>query len=292
MIQGILLKGYSGFYYVYAEDRVWECSLRGRFRIREQGFYPGDRVQILPGQGDKATIEKVEPRRNLLVRPAIANVDQALLVFAIASPQPDFNLLDRLLIQVEAAFVNPLIIFTKADRIAEQEESALAQLDTYAKIGYTVLKVSSQTGAGCRQVGEHLAGKVSVLAGPSGVGKSSLLNRLSPGLALKTGQVSAKSQRGRHTTRHVALMPSCGGLVADTPGFSSLDLPPMKRQELALYFPEFADFQNQCRFKSCLHDQEPDCAVKQAVELGDIFLHRYEHYRQFLQEVISSERSY
>ncbi|HEY8875430.1 MAG TPA: ribosome small subunit-dependent GTPase A [Desulfosporosinus sp.] len=296
MIEGVLLKGYGGFYYVYAEDRVWECSLRGRFRVKAQDFLPGDRVRILPVEGDKATIEAVEPRRNALSRPTIANVDQALLVFAMTSPKPDLNLLDRLLIQVTYEEIEPILVFTKLDKFKEvalitgSEEHAIT--DVYRTMGYTVFEVSNETGQGIEQVSTRLKGRISVLAGPSGVGKSSLFNALSPGKKLKTGELSVKSKRGRHTTRHVELMVCAGGLVADTPGFSSLFLPNMKRAELAECFPEFAERRRQCRFNSCIHDKEPNCAIKEALENGEIAPFRYEHYLTFLQEVIEAERRY
>jgi len=296
MIEGVLLKGYGGFYYVYAEDRVWECSLRGRFRVKVQDFLPGDRVKILPDEGDKATIEAVEPRRNALSRPTIANVDQAILVFAMTSPKPDLNLLDRLLVQVTDAEIEPIIVFTKLDKFKEAalltSTEGHAITDGYRKIGYTVFEVSSETGQGIDEVATWLKDKISVLAGPSGAGKSSLFNALSPGKKLKTGELSLKSKRGRHTTRHVELMVCAGGLVADTPGFSSLFIPAMKRAELAECFPEIAQRRHQCRFSSCIHFKEPNCAIKEALESGEISSLRYEHYLTFLQEVIATERKY
>ncbi|MGE4271451.1 MAG: ribosome small subunit-dependent GTPase A [Desulfitobacterium sp.] len=297
MISGILLKGYSGFYYVFAEGRVWECSLRGRFRIRNQEFLPGDRVKILPGAGMKATIEEVEPRRNALVRPTIANVDQAFLVFAYVSPEPDLNLLDRLIIQVTAAQIKPVIIMNKLD-LARSEADPSGKtisadgLDFYRELGYDLIKVSTKTREGLEELQEQINGKVTVLAGPSGVGKSSLLNALSPDLELKTGDVSQKLKRGRHTTRHVELMVCGEGLLADTPGFSSLYLPEMKREELTDYFVEFRGAVGQCRFANCMHHKEPDCAVKAAVASGMIQPSRYAHYGQFLEEVIAAERRY
>lgn len=295
MIEGVLLKGYGGFYYVYAEDRVWECSLRGRFRVKDQDFLPGDRVKILPDEENKATIEAVEPRRNALIRPTIANVDQAILVFAMTSPKPDLNLMDRLLIQVTDAEIDPILVFTKLDKYEEDLKNGSEELtimDVYRKIGYTVFEVSNETGQGIDLVGAGLKDKISVLAGPSGAGKSSLFNALSPGKKLKTGELSLKSKRGRHTTRHVELMVCAGGLVADTPGFSALFLPNMNRLELAECFPEFAQRRSQCRFSSCIHDKEPNCAIKEALENGEIASSRYEHYLIFLQEVIAAERKY
>ena len=295
MLEGVLLKGYSGFYYVYAEGRVWECSLRGRFRIKDQDFLPGDRVKILAVGEDKAAIEGVKPRQNALTRPTIANVDQALLVFAMTSPKPDLNLLDRLLIQVTDENIEPIIVFTKLDRfMADASESGakFSIADVYRKIGYTVFEVSNETGQGVEDAKARLKEKISVLAGPSGAGKSSFFNALSQGKKLQTGKISWKSKRGRHTTRHVELMVCAGGLVADTPGFSSLFLPAMKRAELAGFFPEFIQYHGRCRFNSCLHDKEPDCAVKQALQDGEISPFRYEHYQIFLHEVIETERRY
>ncbi|SPF54994.1 putative ribosome biogenesis GTPase RsgA [Candidatus Desulfosporosinus infrequens] len=295
MIAGVLLKGYGGFYYVFAEDRVWECSLRGRFRVQEQDFLPGDRVKILTEEGSKATIESVEPRRNSLSRPAIANVDQALLVFAMTSPKPDLNLLDRLLVQVTYAEIEPVLVFTKLDKyeaVLTIDAVEPTITDVYRQIGYNVFEVSNETGQGIEEVRAQLVERVSVLAGPSGSGKSSLFNALSPGKKLKTGEISLKSKRGRHTTRHVELMVCSGGLVADTPGFSALFLPTMKRAELADCFPEFAQRRRQCRFNSCLHDKEPNCAIKEALASGEISAVRYEHYLIFLQEVIEAERRY
>lgn len=289
LIQGTLMKGYAGFYYVYAEDRVWECSLRGRFRVKKQDFIPGDKVLILPGSGDKGTIEKVLERQNVLVRPTIANVDQALLIFAEKTPDPDYNLLDRLLVQIGKEQIDCLLIFTKSDLVKDLSNSAA---EYYRRIGYQVLSVSNKTKQGIPEVAEYLQGRISVLAGPSGVGKSSLLNALEPGHMLKTGEVSDKIGRGKHTTRHVELISVNGGLVADTPGFSSLNMPEMKREELQDYFPEFDEYRRLCRFKSCLHDREPVCAVKDALEDSKILSSRYEHYLQFLKEVIEKERKY
>lgn len=288
LIQGTLMKGYAGFYYVYADDRVWECSLRGRFRVKKQDFIPGDKVIILQGTGEKATIEKVLERHNSLVRPSIANVDQALLVFASKTPEPDYNLLDRLLVQISRTGIDVLIVFTKSDLVKDAEET----IHYYRGIGYRVLQVSNKTGQGIQDVAQFLAGRISVLAGPSGSGKSSLLNSLEPGRGLKTGEVSVKIGRGKHTTRHVELLPLAGGLVADTPGFSSLNLPEMRREELQYYFPDLMIYQGDCKFKSCLHDKEPVCAVKEALEDCKILSSRYEHYLEFLKEVIEKKRRF
>ena len=288
LIQGTLMKGYAGFYYVYADDRVWECSLRGRFRVKKQDFIPGDQVQILPGTGDKATIEKVLERKNSLIRPTIANVDQVVLVFAGKNPDPDYNLLDRLLVQAEKTELDILIVFTKLD-LLDSKNNPID--DYYRSLEYSLINVSNKTKEGIEDLYPFFKDKISVLAGPSGAGKSSLINSLDPSKSLKTGEVSSKIGRGRHTTRHVELISIAGGLAADTPGFSSLYLTDMKREELQDYFSEFWNHRN-CRFKSCLHDKEPDCGVKDAVEKGLILESRYQHYLQFLKEVIDNERKY
>jgi len=289
LIQGTLMKGYGGFYYVYTDGRVWECSLRGRFRVKKQDFIPGDNVLILPGTGNKATIEKVLERKNLLTRPTIANVDQVFLVFACKTPDPDYNLLDRLLVQAGKARLSVSIIFTKSDLIEGIEDPTI---EYYRSVGYNVFRISNKTGEGTSDVKALLKGHLTVLAGPSGTGKSSLINTLSAASKAKTGEVSAKIGRGKHTTRHVELISVAGGLLADTPGFSSLFLPEMKREELQNYFPEFKDFSAGCKFKSCLHDREPVCAVKEAWKNGALLASRYQHYLQFLQEVIENERRY
>jgi len=288
--EGILLKGIGGFYFVEANGEIYQCRLRGRFRQEEKEFLPGDRVQfreIAPGQG---VIEGILPRKTKLERPAVANVDQVIIVMSLGEPPPDLELLDRLLILSLANGTEPIICWNKAD-IAKEEFIGLPSL--YQGIGYRVLVTSAKTGQGIELLRETLKGHISTFAGPSGVGKSSLLNAIQPGLNLKTGEVSRKMGRGRHTTRQVELLVlKEGGMVADTPGFSRLYLPEMKREELASYFLEMEPYESQCRFHSCLHRTEPDCAVRRAVEKGLIPRHRYEHYLKFLGEVIEAERSY
>lgn len=289
MEQGVLTKGYSGFYYVKSGERVWECKLRGRFRLKHQSFLPGDLVKFTPTGESTGVIEEVLPRHSELVRPPVANVDQAVIVMAMTSPEPDLFLLDRFLILVEASCLQSLICFNKADLASPERRQELIGL--YAQY-YRVIATSAVTGEGVDLLKEELKGKISVFAGPSGVGKSSLLNAVNPGLGLKTGTVSDKIKRGRHTTRHVELLElPFGGFVADTPGFSVLDLPEMKREELPLYYPEMGNLPP-CRFTTCLHNQEPGCSVKEAVAVGEIDRRRYEHYLAFLAEVIEKERRY
>ncbi|MEW6662658.1 MAG: ribosome small subunit-dependent GTPase A [Bacillota bacterium] len=289
---GILLKGYAGFYYVKTESEVLECSLRGRLRLKNQTFLAGDKVKVTSLGGGKGAIEEVLPRITELTRPPVANVDQVVVVMAMSSPPPDLMLMDRLLFGITYAGIKPIICWNKID--LWQGSPGVPWLpDIYAGIGYLSFPTSAKTGEGISQLREELKDRISVLAGPSGAGKSSLLNAVQPGLSLRTGQVSEKSQRGRHTTRHVELLcADLGGLVADTPGFSRLDLPPVKREEVAHYFPEMLDLLNGCRFSSCLHRQEPGCAVIQAVKDGRVPESRYQHYLEFLTEIIEKERRY
>lgn len=290
MIEGIILKGYSGHYYVSDQDTIWECSLRGRFKVEKQTVLPGDRVRVKTLNNGKGVIDEVMPRSSELLRPPIANVEQVILVFAIHQPEPNWALLDRMLILAEEAGINPLICFNKDDLMTSEDEINIGH---YKEI-YPVAITSAKTGDGIGIIEDFLRDKISVFAGPSGVGKSSLLNAVQPGLSLKTGAVSEKIHRGRHTTRHVELMPlSFGGLVADTPGFSSLDLVSMEPKDLVNYFPEFEDYEGNCKFTGCFHDKEPKCAVKEAVEKGEISSRRYENYQAFLAELkAAKERRY
>lgn len=292
MLKGILLKGYGGFYYVLVQTEIWECSLRGRFRVNKQDFLPGDHVRILPGGDHTATIEHVYPRTSQLARPSVANVEQVVLVFPLISPDPDTMLLDRILIQARWSGLEAAIIFTKIDLLKDQrgDEADLRLPEVYRRLGLPVLVLSNINGEGRGSAVSLLQGKISVMAGPSGAGKSSLLNMLDGELRLKTGPISEKIGRGRHTTRHVEILPVVGGLVADTPGFSALYLPPMAKEDLQEGFPEMVPYRQQCRFASCLHEHEPNCAVRDAVEEGLIAPERYEHYLYFLQEVMSQRK--
>jgi ribosome biogenesis GTPase len=314
-----LLKGYGGFYYVLARGEVWECTLRGRFRVKRQDFLPGDQVRILPGREAAptgaaasvsvsdptgaagpaakatATIEHVYPRSSVLARPSVANVGQVVLVFPLISPDPDYKLLDRILIQAWHSALEAALVFTKIDLLRDQRgpDADLSMSEVYRRMGLPVLVISNMDKDG-QYRGEAeglLRGKISVLAGPSGAGKSSFLNMLDGALRLKTGAVSEKIGRGRHTTRHVELLSVAGGLVADTPGFSALYLPRMDKEDLQHGFPEMAPYGRDCRFSSCVHEHEPRCAVREAVEEGLIHRQRYEHYLMFLHEV-KGQRKY
>lgn len=287
LAEGVVVRSYGGFWYVWEGSAVLECSLRGRFRYEKRHVLVGDKVLVRAEGGGKGVIEEILPRCNALTRPPIANVDQAVIVFAVREPDPSPQLLDRMLLVAEINRVRPLICFNKADLAAGGQVELLSR---YQNLYRTVL-TSATRGEGLDLLLGMLKGSTSVFAGPSGVGKSTILNSILPGVRLKTGELSAKLKRGRHTTRHVELIPlPGGGFVADTPGFSVLDLPAVEPAELSGYFPEMAALAGRCRFADCLHRQEPGCAVRAAVAGGSICGERYRHYLEFLEEVMAKRR--
>ncbi len=290
MLEGIVLKAYSGFYYVSIKTgQLVECSLRGRFRKEKAKVLPGDYVKISIINDEQGVVEELLPRETELLRPPIANVDQALVVVSLCDPVPDLVFLDRLVVYLERTLVTPVIIFNKIDLAMDEAEELI---NIYRDIGYSVISFSAKTGQGIEELYSFLPNHISVFAGPSGVGKSSILNALNPGLKLKTGDVSIKSRRGKHTTRYTELLQLNQGLVADTPGFSRIDLPEITREELSSLFAEMELVEERCRFNTCLHRKEPDCAVKIAVQQKRISAHRYQNYLRFLEEVIDLERSF
>lgn len=291
-VEGHIIKGYSGFYYVFRDGKVYECSLRGKNRQKKVRFLPGDAVEFSVIDGDKGVIESVLARKNELTRPPVANIDQVIITSAVADPAPDLWLIDRLTILSLWNEITPVICFNKGDLLSEDKRQALAAI--YEQAGFTTLVCSTREGWGVAELKSLLKGKISVLAGNSGVGKSSLMNTLGGAWSLATGAVSEKLKRGRHTTRHVELFAlDEDTLVADTPGFSSLQLPEdLTREMLCKLFPEMLPYLGECRFATCLHDSEPDCAVKEAVAQGKLSASRYEHYLEFLKEVIEQERRY
>jgi ribosome biogenesis GTPase len=292
-LEGLLIKGYGGFYYVDDGRKLWACSLRGRFRFRKQDFLPGDRVDFLVVDDVRQTgvIEAVLPRKNELLRPPVANMDQVVIVLAAVDPKPDLWLLDRLLLMIQTAGADPVICFNKQDL----DSDGLAEMiRIYEPAGFQTTVTSTVTGFGMEGLKALMRDRATVFAGPSGVGKSSLLNALAPELRLKTGEISEKLGRGRHTTRHVELLAlPFGGWVADTPGFSQVYLPErMKAANLAGLYPDFRPYADQCPFASCMHRDEPDCGVRAAAEACRLDPGRYERYRMFLNEALSAERRY
>ena len=291
-MQGKIIRGIGGFYYVHAEDGiVYECRAKGIFRKEKIKPLPGDNVEISPVQDEEkpaGNVDAILPRKNVLIRPAVANVDQALVVFAAASPKPNLNLLDRFLISMEQQQIPVVICFNKTDLVDVKEEELLR--DTYAH-SYPVQLISAANGEGIEEVQRLLDGKTTVVAGPSGVGKSSLTNQLQPHVQMEVGDISRKIERGRHTTRHTELIylrPHTYFL--DTPGFSSLYLTGIAYEELWQYFPEFVSYEPYCRFQGCMHISEPDCAVKEALAKGKIAASRYENYVMLAEELKNARK--
>lgn len=283
MEQGTVVKIHSNYYYVLCGDSLLECFLRGRLKKEKKQVMVGDNVCLQLTGKCTGVIEDIKPRKSCLKRPAAANLDQVIIVFSVKNPEPNTFLLDKFLVLAEEAGLEIIICWQKADLLSEAESTALGEM--YRRIGYPVLVCSAKTGYGLDQLRDCLKDKLSVFAGPSGVGKSALLNSLEQDLHLKTGELSAKIQRGKHTTRHVELLPlRSGGLVVDAPGFSSLDLSSIKPGELAKYFPDLRAYISDCP-SSCLHEKEKSCAVREAVESGKIDKIRYEHYLKLLNEL-------
>ncbi len=287
--EGVLLRAYGGFYIVLADGQEWSCSPRGRLKQSRQRLLPGDLVRMQELSAGKGVIEEIFPRKNQLLRPRIANVDQAVLVMACRDPEPDLLLLDRLLLSLALLGIEALICFNKCDLLSGAPPAPLA---AYAAVCRTLF-VSAETGESVETLRAALQDKTSVFAGQSGVGKSSLLNRLEPAFAREAGAISERLGRGRHTTRYVELLPlSPGALLADSPGFSLLDTPALPAGRLEDFYPEFAAHLGLCRFDSCSHVKEPDCAVKAALAAGGIDPGRYARYCTLYAELKEREGKY
>lgn len=289
---GKIIKGIAGFYYVHdGKDTVYQCRAKGIFRNRKMKPLVGDDVEysVLDPVDKEGNIEEILPRKNSLVRPAVANVDQALVLFALADPEPNFHLLDRFLVMMERAGVLVQICFNKLD-LCPKEKGITCQ-KMYEAAGYTVHLLSIKEGTGTDWIAKALRGKTTVLAGPSGVGKSSLTNLLQPGAGMETGEISEKIRRGKHTTRHSQLIyVEENTYLLDTPGFSSLFVDDLQPEKLQFYFPEFSAFTHACRFAGCVHIGERICGVKEAVDAEKISKSRYENYRLIYQELKDKRR--
>lgn len=282
MRKGRIIKALSGFYYVESDGEIYQCKARGKFRKRDLKPLVGDDCQFSYEEGSDGYILSLSSRKNELVRPPICNVDQALLVFS--AKEPDFSsiLLDRFLMVIESKKIEPIICISKIDLC--DKEDIEKKVEPYIIAGYKVIYVSSKDEVGLEPIKELLKDKVTVVTGQSGVGKSSLLNALDIQLNIDTNEISKALGRGKHTTRHVELIKMYDGYVADTPGFSSLELEG-EPVDIARGYHDFDEYADDCKFRGCLHDSEPYCAVKQAVEDGKISKERYEHYLMFLKEV-------
>ncbi len=289
MVSGTIIKGIGGFYYVDTGDNIYECRARGKFRKDNIIPLVGDIVDIEVDERTKqGYIINIHERKNQLIRPMVANVDQVVIVFAIKKPDIDMSLLQKFLVYAEYIGLKILVCLNKVD--LDQENEAEPIIKMLSSVPYDYICTSILENKGINELRDKLKEHVSVFAGPSGVGKSSLLNAVNPGLYLKTGEISRKTERGTHTTRHAELLKlSSGGMVVDTPGFTSFDLKDIEELELQYLFPEFNDYMN-CRYPSCKHYKEPDCGVKQALEKGYINPIRYEYYIQILCDLMKNRR--
>lgn len=284
---GIIVKAISSFYYVEAENKIYETKVRGNWRHNNVELVTGDRVEIevLDEENKKGIIFKGHKRDNLMKRPPIANTTQAILVFAVKSPDPNLSLIDRFLITAKKESVDIIICFNKIDLDDAKLIDSLKE--NYKGTGYPILAVSAETGYNVDELESYLKNNITIVAGPSGAGKSTLINRLVEDVKLKTGKVSEKIGRGRHTTRYTELIKvDENSYIADSPGFSSIDLSDIEERDLKEYFIDFYEYDVDCRFGAkCIHENEPDCKVKEAVEQGLVSARRYESYLQLLNEI-------
>lgn len=292
-MKGKIIKGIAGSYHVHTQEelRIYECKAKGIFRYQSIKPLVGDDVEINTDDQPEGfgTIISVLPRKNELIRPAVANVDQAMVIFAAAEPDPNLNLLDRFLIMMRRQNLNTIVCFNKMDRVTETELSLLE--DIYKKCGYQVMFMSMLINDGIDGLQDLLKGKTTVLAGPSGVGKSTLINKLAPEANMETGDISKKIKRGKHTTRHSELIyVEADTYVMDTPGFSSLYIDDIEKEELKDYFEEFSEYKDECRFSGCSHRNEPGCAVKEALVNNKISRIRYDNYITLYKELDNIKR--
>lgn len=292
MMTGKIVKGIAGFYYVnVVESGIYECKAKGIFRKEKKKPLVGDnvRIEVLNEEEKIGNLVEILPRKNELIRPAVANVDQAVVIFALEDPAPNSALLDRFLLMMKQQEVPVLICFNKQDLVSKEQAQEWEKI--YRDCGYEVLLLSAQKQQGVELLKQRLAGKTTVAAGPSGVGKSSLTNLLQEEIEMETGEISRKLKRGKHTTRHSQLI--ClndNTYLMDTPGFSSLYTEGVEKEELKEFFPEFAPYEGGCRFQGCVHISEPDCKVKEALAAGKISASRYQNYQSFYQELKEKEK--
>lgn len=291
MMKGLIVKGIGGFYYIQTEEGLIEAKGRGIFKKQGLTLCVGDEVEVglIENTGKKGVIEAILPRKNHFIRPPIANIDSFAVVFAASKPKPNYPVIDKFLIAAEANNVEPIICINKCDLVSEADAERIKQI---YKDAYKVLLVSSKTGQGLEELKEIMRGRKTAFAGPSGVGKSSILNALHPKARMETGEVSHKTERGKHTTRHVEIFTvDGGGMIFDTPGFTSFDIKDIDEAELCHYYREFDSYMNSCRYDNCKHIKEPGCAVREAVSEGKIHKMRYDSY-VYNQQELKNKRKY
>ncbi|MFD2704851.1 ribosome small subunit-dependent GTPase A [Salibacterium lacus] len=291
MAEGLIVKAVSGFYYIYDQGDIYQCRARGLFRKKKIKPLVGDMVEYDAPNKEEGYLLQIRDRKNELTRPPAANIDQAFIIFSARQPSFSTAMLDRFLVHMEALDIYPVIIVNKEDLAGEDLQQELTYYQkTYEKMGYSFHLVSGITEAGVQKLQDYISDRVSMVTGESGVGKTTLLNLIIPSLHLETAEVSERLGRGKHTTKHLQLIPCRNGFIADTPGFSSLEFEQLDEEDLDICFPEMKERMPSCKFRGCTHRKEPGCAVKQAVEDGDIASFRYEHYTQFFEELAQRRR--
>lgn len=287
-MEGTIIKGIGGFYYVKVEEQIIECKARGKFRNKGMSPIVGDKV-ILTVDNNKGAIEKIFERKNELIRPLVSNITQAFVVFALRNPDINLDLLNKFLVQCEVKNIKAIVCFNKIDLLEDYREDEAVKMIEGA--GYEHVFLNAKKEVGLEIIKSKLKDNVTVFCGPSGVGKSTILNSIVGKKLMETGEISEKLKRGKHTTRHSELVEISGGFVVDTPGFSTLNLNVEEKEELKNYFPEFWEYEDQCKFTGCMHYKEPGCAVKKAVDDNIINKNRYEFYIKTLEEIIKGGKN-
>ncbi|WP_050607129.1 ribosome small subunit-dependent GTPase A [Clostridium niameyense] len=284
-MKGTIIKGIGGFYYVKINDsdEIIECKARGKFRHTELTPMIGDNVDITV-ENNKGIIDNIYKRKTELIRPAVANVTQALVVFSLKNPNINIDLLNKFLILCEYNNLRAIVCFNKVDLVDEKDYKKVT--DIIEKANYDIIFLNAKEGLGIDKIKEKIKGNITVLCGPSGVGKSTILNKITGKETMATGDISEKLKRGKHTTRHSELIYADEGLIVDTPGFSSLNINFIQKDELQYCMPEFKEFIGNCKYISCVHHKEPSCAIKEAVEHGIIHEERYKFYIKTLEETM------
>jgi len=282
-MEGIVVKGIGGFYYVKAEGRIYQCKARGIFKKDGIKVAVGDLVEIQLNEGSDALITEIRERKNSFIRPPIVNVDCLVIVFAAAHPEPNFSVIDKFLVMAEKSSTDIIICANKVDLA---EEARIDELKNIYDPIYPLIFLSGKTGEGISRLKELLKGKKCALAGPSGVGKSTILNALEPEISAETGDISEKTKRGKHTTRHVEIFDTAfGAMIFDTPGFTSFEVLEANEEELAHFYQEMQEYLGKCRYDNCRHIKEPECSVREAVSEGRISRSRYRSYVEQIKEI-------